>query len=56
MTAMFFLVITLRMFELEHKEAGQSRIDAFELQSWIRLLRVPFTARRSNQSVLKEIN
>ena len=32
------------------------RIDAFELQCWRRLLRVPWTARRSNQSILKEIN
>ena len=34
----------------------QRRIDAFELWCWGRLLRVPWTARRSNQSVLKEIN
>ena len=33
-----------------------SRIDAFELWCWRRLLRVPWTARRSNQSILKEIN
>ena len=32
------------------------RIDAFELRCWRRLLRVPWTARRSNQSILKEIN
>ena len=37
------------------KKAEHQRIDAFELWSWIRLLRVPWTARRSNQSILKEI-
>ena len=38
------------------KKAERGRIDAFELWSWRRLLRVPWTARRSNQSLLKEIN
>ena len=38
------------------KKAEHRRIDAFELWCWRRLLRVPWTARRSNQSVLKEIN
>ena len=38
------------------KKAESWRIDAFELWCWRRLLRVPWTARRSNQSVLKEIN
>ena len=38
------------------KKAERRRIDAFELQCWRRLLRVPWTARRSNQSILKEIN
>jgi len=38
------------------KKAECQRIDAFELWCWRRLLRVPWTARRSNQSVLKEIN
>ena len=38
------------------KKAEQRRIDAFELWCWRRLLRVPWTARRSNQSILKEIN
>src|SRR5574337_1033769 len=38
------------------KKAGHQRIDAFELWYWRRLLRVPWTPRRSNQSVLKEIN
>ena len=37
------------------KKAEHRRIDAFELWCWRRLLRVPWTARRSNQSVLKEI-
>ena len=36
------------------KKAERRRIDAFELWCWIRLLRVPWTARRSNQSILKE--
>ena len=38
------------------KKAEHRRIDAFELNCWRRLLRVPWTARRSNQSILKEIN
>ena len=38
------------------KKAEQRRIDAFELWCWRRLLRVPWTARRSNQSILKEIS
>ena len=38
------------------KEAKYRRIDAFELWCWRRLSRVPWTARRSNQSILKEIN
>ena len=38
------------------KNAGRQRIDAFELWCWRRLLRVPWTARRSNQSILKEIS
>ena len=37
------------------KKAERQRIDAFELWCWRRLLRVPWTARRSNQSILKEI-
>ena len=36
--------------------AGHQRIDAFEVWCWRRLLRVPWTARRSNQPILKEIN
>ena len=38
------------------KKAGHLRIDAFELWCWRRLLRVPWTAKRSNQSVLNEIS
>ena len=38
------------------RKAGHQRIDAFELWFWRRLLRVPWTSRRSNQSILKEIN
>ena len=38
------------------KKAVHQRIDAFKLRSWRRLLKVPWTARRSNQSILKEIN
>ena len=45
------------MWELDHKESWAfERIDAFELWCWRRLLRVPWTARRSNHSILKEIN
>ena len=38
------------------EKAEHQRIDAFELRCWRRLLRVPWTARRSNQSILKEIS
>ena len=38
------------------KKAEHQRIDAFKLWCWRRLLRVPWTARRSNQSILKEMN
>ena len=47
------------MYECESwtiKKAEHQRTDAFELWYWRRLLRVPWTARRSNQSILKEIN
>ena len=44
------------MWELDYKESWAQRIDAFELWCWRRLLRVPWTARRSNQSLLKEIS
>ena len=42
--------------ELDIKKAEHQRVDAFELWCWRRFLRVPWTARRSNQSILKEIN
>ena len=54
--AMVFLVV---MYECESwtvKKAERQRIDAFELWCWRRLLRVPWTARRSNQFILKEIS
>ena len=38
------------------KKAEHQKIDAFELWSWKRLLKIPWTARRSNQSILREIN
>ena len=45
------------MWKLDHKESWvHGRIDAFELWCWRRLLRVPWTTRRSNQSILKEIS
>ena len=44
------------MWELDHKEGWAPKNDAFRLWCWRRLLRVPRTARRSNQSILKEIN
>ena len=44
------------VWELDHKESWVPEIDAFELWCWRRLLRVPWTARRSNQYILKEIN
>ena len=53
--AMIFPVIMYGCESLTVKKAERWRIDAFELWCWIRLLRVPWTARRSNQSILKEI-
>ena len=53
------MVFPVVMYECESwtiKKAEPQRIDAFELRCWRRLLRVPWTARRSNQSILKEIN
>ena len=44
------------IWELDHKEGWAPRIDAFELWCWRRLLRVAWTAKRSNQSILKKIN
>ena len=54
--AMVFPVIIYRCESWTIKRAERGRIDAFELWCWIRLLRVPWTVRRSNQSILKEIN
>ena len=54
--AMVFPVVTYGCESWTIKKAKHQRIDAFELWCWRRLLRVPWTARRSNQSILKEIN
>jgi len=54
--AMVFSVVVYGCESWTIKKAEPRRIDAFELQRWRRLLRVPWTARRSNQSILKEIN
>ena len=54
--AMVFPVVMYRCESWSVKKAEHQRIDAFELCCWRRLLRVPWTARRSNQSILKEIN
>ena len=53
---MVFPVVTYRCESWNIKKAECQRVDAFELWCWIRLLRVPWTARRSKQSILKEIN
>ena len=53
---MVFPVVTFGCESWTIKKAEHQRIDAFELWCWRRLLRVPWTARRSNQSILKEIN
>ena len=52
----FFPVVTYRYESWATKKAECQRIDAFELWYWRRLLRVPWIARRSNQSFIKEIN
>ena len=52
--AMVFPVVMYRCESWTVKKAERRRIDAFELWCWRRLLRVPWTARRSNQSILKE--
>ena len=54
--AMVFPVVMYRCESWTIKKAERQRIDAFELWCWRRLLRVPWTARRSNQSILKEIS
>ena len=54
--AMVFLVVMYGCESWTIRKAESQRIDAFELWCWRRLLRVPWTARRSNQSILKEIS
>ena len=54
--AMAFPVVTYSCQSWTLKKAECQRIDAFKLWCWRRILRVPWTARRSNQSILKEIN
>jgi len=54
--AMVFPVVIYGCESWTVKKAERQRIDAFELWCWRRLLRVPWTARRSNQSILKEIS
>ena len=54
--AMVFPVVMYGCESWTKKKAENQRIDAFELWCWRRLLRVPWMARRSNQSILKEIN
>ena len=54
--AMVFPVVTYGCESWTIKKAESQRIDAFELWCWRRLLRVPWTARRSNQPILEEIN
>ena len=53
---MVFPVVTYCCESWTIKKAESQRIDAFEVWCWRRLLRVPWTARRSNQSILKEIS
>ena len=53
---MIFPVVMYRCESQTIKRSEHRRIDAFELWCWKRLLRVPWIARRSNQSILKEIN
>ena len=53
---MVFLVVTYGCESWTIKKAERQKIDAFKLWCWRRLLRVPWTARRSNQSILKEIS
>ena len=54
--AMVFLVVMYSYESWTIKKAGYGRTDAFKMWCWRRLLRVPQSARRSNQSILKEIN
>ena len=54
--AMVFPVVMCGCESWTMKKAKRRRIDAFELWCWRRLLKVPWTARRSNQSILKEVS
>ena len=54
--AMVFPVVMYSCENWTLKKAGHQRIDAFKLWCWRRLLRIPWTAWRSNQSILREIN
>ena len=54
--AIVFLVVVYGCESWTVKKAECRRIDAFEVRCWRRLLRVPWTSRRSNQSILKEIS
>ena len=54
--AVFFPLVMYRCESWTIKKVEHQRIDAFELWCWRRLLRVPWTARRSNQSIVMEIN
>ena len=54
--AMVFAVVMYGCESWTTKKAECQRIDAFQLRCWIRLRKVPWTARKSNQSILREIN
>ena len=54
--AVVFPMVTYSCESWTVKEAEHQRVDAFKLWCWRRLLRTPWTARRSNQSILREIN
>ena len=54
--AMVFPVVMYECKSWTIKKAEPQRMDAFELRCWRRLLRVPWTTRKSNQSILKEVN
>ena len=54
--AMVFPIVMYRCESWTIKKAEHRRIDAFELWCWRRLLRVPWTARKSNRSILKEVS
>ena len=53
---LLYSTIHVQMWEFTIKKTEHQRVDAFKLWCWRRLLRVPWTARRSNQSILKEIS